>query len=182
MQAKTKSLSTESAMSSSSSKGSDTQAAQQAQMMKLRPMGGSYSAASGSSSKIVDEWKPFDMSRGSRQQPRLAVVATALLKAKAEGQLPSALKVVRKETEAYATKLKAEENGSAVAGPPQNPLQAQVFEQQQQQQQEQQLQSGPQRPPRSSATASGGPSPPSPAPRRSQQQQQLQQQRYPNRG
>ena len=96
-----KSLSTESGMSSSSSRGSDTQPG-------LKIIGGSYSAATGSSSKIIDSLKLVN-----NGQPKLAQVASALLKAKAAGQLPSALKSVSRENEAFANKNT--ENAAAAA-------------------------------------------------------------------
>jgi hypothetical protein len=166
----TKSLSTESAMSSASSKGSDNTQQQAAAaaaaaasaaggtLSKMMGMGGSYSASTGSSSKIVDMWGPA-LGRTGTQQPRLAVVAAALLKAKAAGQLPSALKSVKKETEAYSDKLKVDtgENGNAVQ--PQSPGGPQQ-------------QAMPQRPPRGGGPPGTAGGPPSPAPRRMQQQQQ----------
>jgi hypothetical protein len=65
---------------SSSSRGSEAQQADK------RGFGGSYSAATGCSSKVISN--TLSLSAG---QPKLAQVAAALLKAKAAGELPSAL-------------------------------------------------------------------------------------------
>ena len=72
------SMSMESA-NSSSSRGSDADRQQ-------RGFGGSYSAATGCSSKVISN--TLNISGG---QPKLAQVAIALMKAKAAGELPSAL-------------------------------------------------------------------------------------------
>ena len=73
-----KSMSMESAHSSSS-RGSDADRQQ-------RGFGGSYSAATGCSSKVISN--TLNISAG---QPKLAQVAIALMKAKVAGELPSAL-------------------------------------------------------------------------------------------
>ena len=75
-----KSISMESAHSSSS-RGSDGNNAD-----KQRGFGGSYSAATGCSSKVISN--TLNISAG---QPKLAQVAIALMKAKVAGELPSAL-------------------------------------------------------------------------------------------
>ena len=46
-------------------------------------------------------------------QPKLAQIATALLKAKAAGELPSALKAVSRETQRYAEAQKEKEGGGS---------------------------------------------------------------------
>ncbi len=91
-----KSLSQESALSSASSRGSDSSPG-------AKIIGGSYSAASGASSRIVASgatpggaWA--DPAAAPDHRPRLAQVASALMQAKAAGQLPSALKCVSIES------------------------------------------------------------------------------------
>ena len=106
-----KSLSQESAMSSASSRGSANRPG--GKML----VGGSYSATTGGSSKIADSWSPFAPPGTNR--PRLAQVATALMKAKAEGNLPSALKVVGYESNRAAIERQAA--AAAAEGPPDPP-------------------------------------------------------------
>jgi len=74
-----KSLSMESGQSSSS-RGSDNQ-------QDKRGFGGSYSAATGCSSKVIANTLNIS---GAPDQPKLAQVALALMKAKNAGELPSA--------------------------------------------------------------------------------------------
>ena len=83
-------------------------------------MGGSYSAATGSSSKIVDS---LNLKGGTIKagQPKLAQVATMLLAAKAAGQLPSALKSVSRENARYSERMQppaTDGNGSNAGTPP----------------------------------------------------------------
>jgi len=66
---------------SSSSRGSDANNAD-----RQRGFGGSYSATTGCSSKVISN--TLNISAG---QPKLAQVAIALMKAKVAGELPSAL-------------------------------------------------------------------------------------------
>ena len=77
-----KSLSMDSQKSSASSRGSDTSPG-------MKSLGGSYSAATGASSKLLAQSLKLPPG-SSAQQPKLAQVAAQLLKAKREGQLPSA--------------------------------------------------------------------------------------------
>ena len=81
-----KSLSMESGHSSSS-RGSDAQ--QAVNNSNQRGFGGSYSASTGCSSKVITN--TLNISGRSVEQPKLAQVAIALMKAKAAGELPSAL-------------------------------------------------------------------------------------------
>jgi hypothetical protein len=81
-----KSISMESGHSSSS-RGSDAQ--QAANNSNQRGFGGSYSAATGCSSKVITN--TLNIVGGKVEQPKLAQVAIALMKAKAAGELPSAL-------------------------------------------------------------------------------------------
>lgn len=83
-----KSISMESGQSSSS-RGSDVQLQGPNAQSGQRGFGGSYSASTGCSSKVITN--TLNISGGVVEQPKLAQVAIALMKAKAAGQLPSAL-------------------------------------------------------------------------------------------
>ena len=94
-----KSLSQDSAASKTSSGNGNDQPPQSIFM------GGSYSASTGCSSKIVDSWRPGTMN-SSTGTPRLAQVAHELMRAKAAGELPSALKIVSRETKKFSMQLR----------------------------------------------------------------------------
>lgn len=99
------SLSMESGQSSSS-KGSDTQ--------DKRGFGGSYSAATGCSSKVIANTLNIG---AALELPNLAQVASALMKAKVAGELPSALgnkAVVERVSQAQAGRQPAEPDGQGV--------------------------------------------------------------------
>lgn len=83
-----KSMSMESGKSSGSSRGSTDVTNAQIPLHLGRPIGGSYSAKTGCSSKLIGE--AFKINESSAM-PKLAQVARALMAAKNAGELPSAL-------------------------------------------------------------------------------------------